>query len=166
MKKFLIIILVSVAVQSCKKASTPRPTTTTPVNTDALTKPQVDTLVKKLTEFNFHDVADSTRLDGKDDAAWTAATLDSYPLSIHFAFTVTSTDNNIISGMYQEIYDSNNAVNVNGTFLISANGKTITTNDGITSKTVEIVELTSAEYVYIVYNYAKGVDYKFVATKY
>ncbi len=50
-------------------------------------------------------------------------------------------------------------------FLISANGKTMTTTDGVTSRTVEIVDLTSAEYVYIVYNYEKGVDYKFVAAK-
>jgi len=165
MKKLLFIIFVGVAVQSCKKSLAPAPTPTTPVTTDALTKAQVDTLVKKLTEFNFHDVADSTKPDGKD-TLWTAATLGSYPLSIHFAFTVTSTANNIISGTYQEIDDSTNAVNVNSTFSISANGKTITTTDNVASKTVTIVELTSAEYVYIVSNYAKGVDYKFVANKY
>jgi hypothetical protein len=164
MKKLMIIILVGVAVQSCKKSLPPAPTPT-PVPTDALTKPQVDTLVKKLTEFDFHDVADSTKPDGKD-TLWTAAKLGSYPLSIHFAFTVTSTADGIISGTYQEIYDSNNAVNLNGTFLISANGKTMTTTDSTTSRTVTIVDLTSAEYVYIVYNYTKGVDYKFVANKY
>jgi hypothetical protein len=164
MKKLIIIIFVSVAVQSCKKSLSPAPTTP-PITTDALTKSQVDTLVKKLTEFDFHDVADSTKPDGKD-TAWTAATLGSYPLSIHFAFTVTSTANNIISGTYQEIYDSNNAVNVNSTFLISADGKTMTTTDSTSTRTVTIVDLTSAEYVYIVYNYTKGVDYKFVANKY
>jgi hypothetical protein len=177
MKKFILAIFVSAALLSCKKNVTPTPeptpdpgstqTTTPPppATTDALTKAQVDTLAKRLTQYDFHDVADSTRANGKD-TAWTATTLGSFPQSIHFRYTVTSTDNNIISGNYQQITNSNNAVNASGTFLISANGKTITITTDAAVKTLSIVELTAARFEYIVFNYSVGVDYKFVATKY
>jgi hypothetical protein len=136
--------------------------------TDSLTKAGIDTLVKNLSGVAFRDTAAFNRPSSGVDTNWYPASLSTRDQNAHFVHTVTSTTGGIVSGNYQEIDNSTNSAFVTGTFSISANGKYLAFKNAANNQisNIEIVSLSSTQFVYIVFDYSVHTDYKFVAERY